>query len=233
MPPECCGAASAARTRMDRDVSRPDRAGACEVGGRAAGVDRVLARGDDPLAVDPRGERPPVERDVHPARLARPQLDTPEPGQMAQRACRVAARRLDVDLDHLAAGALARVGDLDVDGDAVLDAAGDGGRAEGERRVAEPEAEREQRLDALPVVPAVTDEQPLGVDGCGRRCRGGGRTPACPRCAAGTSSAAGLPARRRRSARRRGRRRSPGRGTTAAARPARRRATASSPASRS
>ena len=164
--------------------------------------------------------------------LAAGQVDAAEPGEVAQRPGRIAGRRLDVHLDDLGTVPIAGVGHVDVDGDAVLDAAGERRVAELERRVAEAEAEREQRLDALAVVPAVPDEQPLGVHRPARPCPGSGRTPACPRAAGGTSPAAGRRARRRRSARRPGRRRSPGRGTTAAARPARRRATASSPASR-
>ena len=49
-------------------------------------------------------------------RLARAEVDLGERAQLARRADELARRRLDVELDDLGAGAVARVGDVDLDG---------------------------------------------------------------------------------------------------------------------
>ena len=68
----------------------------------------VLTGLHDPVAVDPRRERPPIEVDVHPLLAAVAQVDPAEPGELPSRPVVVAFRRLDVDLDDLGAGARTR-----------------------------------------------------------------------------------------------------------------------------
>ena len=88
----------------------------------AADVDDVLSRRDDPRPVDPRGERPAIELDRDRGLLTGGHVGAGEAGEVAQRAGRIAGRRLDVDLHDLTAVAPAGVAQRDLDGDAGLDA---------------------------------------------------------------------------------------------------------------
>ena len=84
--------------------------------------------------------------------------------RLAERARRVVVRRFDVHLHDLAAGPSTGVRDVDGDGNRSARITADADRLDGERRVPEPEAEREQRIDVVAVVPAVPDQQALAVD---------------------------------------------------------------------
>src|SRR4051812_26477807 len=110
---------------------------------------------------DGEGARRQVER--HRRGLARLERDLAEalelPGRLARR-----RREADVDLAHLGAEASPGVGDREADARSVAARLGLEARV-GEARVRQPEAEREQRLHARGVEPAVADPQALGVDG--------------------------------------------------------------------